>query len=80
MSQKAFFHERWDMSIKDPNHYSSPDFTVMDATVGLKDFHLGSARCEPSINRIIAGWDACAVGREAAGLLGLDWRHIGHLI
>jgi hypothetical protein len=27
-----------------------------------------------------AGCDAYAVDREAAGLLGLDWRHIGHLI
>ena len=77
--KKAVFHERLDNAITELNRYRSPDFTVMDATVGLADFHLGGARCDPPANRILAGADARAVDREAAALLGLDWRRVGHL-
>ena len=78
--KKAAFHQRLDDAIVELNRYRSPDFTVFDATVGLADFHLGGARCDPPCNQILAGADARCVDREAAGLLGLDWRCIGHLI
>ncbi|MFH0998025.1 MAG: DUF362 domain-containing protein [Pseudomonadota bacterium] len=78
--KKAAFHDRLNESIMDLNQYRSPDFTVMDATVGLSDNHLGSSRCEPPVNRILAGRDARAVDREAAGLLGMNWFDIFHLV
>jgi uncharacterized protein (DUF362 family) len=78
--KKAAFHNRLDESIVELNCYRSPDFTVLDATVGLADFHLGVAHCDPPVNRILAGSDAREVDREAAGLLGIDWRDVGHLI
>ena len=77
--KKAAFHRQLDVAIIDLNRYRSPDFTVMDASVGLADYHLGGARCNPPAGRILAGVDARAVDRAAAGLLGLDWRTIGHL-
>jgi uncharacterized protein (DUF362 family) len=77
--KKALFHENLDNAICDLNRYRSPDFTVMDATIGLADFHLGGARCDPPVNCILAGTDARAVDRQAAALLGLDWRRVGHL-
>jgi uncharacterized protein (DUF362 family) len=77
--KKAAFHHRLDEAIVDLNHYRTPDFTVMDATVGLADYHLGGASCEPPSNCILAGRDPRALDREAAGLLGLDWREIDHL-
>lgn len=77
--KKAAFHDRLDESIMDLNHYRSPDFTVMDATAGLSDYHLGGSRCEPPVNRILAGRDARAVDREAAALLGMNWVDIVHL-
>ena len=77
--KKAAFHHRLDEAIVDLNAYRSPDFTVMDATVGLADFHLGGPRCNPPVNRILAGADARALDREAADLLGLDWTRVGHL-
>ncbi len=77
--KKAEFHHRLDEAIVDLNRYRSPDFTVMDATVGLIDYHLGGARCDPPANRILASKDARALDRTAAGLIGLDWRQVGHL-
>ena len=77
--KKAAFHHRLDDAIGDLNRYRSPDFTVMDATIGLAGYHLGGPCCDPPVNRILAGEDARAVDRLAAELLGLDWRTIGHL-
>lgn len=77
--KKATFHDRLDTAIVELNQYRSPDFTVMDATVGLAEYHLGGSHCEPPVNRILAGADARAVDREATALLGMDWRSVGHL-
>ena len=77
--KKAVFHNRINQSIIDLNQYRTPDFTVMDATIGLADYHLGGRHCDPPINRILAGFDARAVDRTAAGLLGLPWQNISYL-
>ena len=77
--KKAAFHQHLDEAVVELNRYRRPDFTVMDATVGLPDFHLGGATCDPPVNLILAGADARALDREAAGLLGIDWRGVGHL-
>jgi uncharacterized protein (DUF362 family) len=77
--KKAVFHNRMNRSIVDLNRYRTPDFTIMDATVGLADYHLGGRHCDPPVNRILAGFDARAVDRTAAGLLGLSWQGISYL-
>ena len=77
--KKAVFHRNMHQSISDLCRYIKPDLTVMDATVGLADFHLGGAHCSPPINRIIAGFDAFEVDRCGAEHLGYDWREIPHL-
>ncbi len=77
--KKADFHDRLDEAIFDLNCYRSPDFTVMDATVGLIDYHLGGACCDPPANRILASRDARALDRAAAELLGINWQDVGHL-
>lgn len=77
--KKAAFHDRLDEAIVDLNRYRSPDFTVMDATVGLIDYHLGGACCDPPANRILASSDARELDRMAAGLLGMGWHEVGHL-
>jgi uncharacterized protein (DUF362 family) len=77
--KKAAFHHRLDQAIVDLNHYRCPDFTVMDASIGLADYHLGGAHCDPPVNRILAAADPRALDREAATLLGLDWTRVGHL-
>ncbi len=77
--KKATFHQYLDEGIVELNKYRQPDFTVMDATIGLKDYHLGGPCCEPPVNLILAGLQARDIDREASGLLGMDWRNIGHL-
>jgi len=77
--KKAVFHQEMQQSILDLNRYIKPDLTVMDATIGLADFHLGGDHCSPPLNRIVAGFDPFEVDRYGATLLGFDWRAISHL-
>jgi len=77
--KKSIFHRNMQQSIIDLNRYRSPDLSVMDASVGLADFHLGGRHCSPPVKKIIAGFDPLQVDRQAAELLGLDWRRIRHL-
>lgn len=77
--KKSAFHARMHESICDLNRYRSADLTIMDATVGMPEFHLGGAECDPPLNRILAGFDPKIVDRRGAELLGLDWQMIDHL-
>lgn len=76
---KAEFHIDIQQAIIDLNRYRSPDLSIIDASVGLAEYHLGGPACDPPVDRMVAGCDPVAVDRMAAGLLGLDWRKIGHL-
>jgi hypothetical protein len=51
----------------------------MDCSIGMAEFHLGGPQCDPPIKKIIAGYNPWKVDRKAAGLLGLDWKNIGHI-
>jgi len=77
--KKAIFHGRMQESIMDLVRYRGPDFTLMDASVGMAEFHLGGPECNPPIGKLLAGDDALGIDRVGADLLGLDWRTIGHL-
>lgn len=77
--KKASFHARMHASIRDLNSYITPHLTIMDATVGLADYHLGGAECDPHLGKILAGTDALELDRKACELLGIDWRTVGHL-
>ena len=76
---KAVFHNNVHESIIDLNNYVSPDLTVLDASVGLQDFHLGGPTCNPHVKKLVAGFEAKLVDRKAAELLGFDWKQIKHL-
>lgn len=77
--KKAVFHGQLQEGILDLCAYRAPDLSIMDATQGLRDFHLGGPTLDPPPQRILAGWDPWEVDREAASLLGLDWQDIRHL-
>lgn len=77
--KKAAFHQRLQAAIADLNQYRTPDFSIMDATIGMADYHLGGRHCDPPAGKILAGFDPWEMDREAARLLGLDWRTIPHL-
>ncbi len=78
--KKSVFHGQMQQSIIDLNRYRTPDLSLVDATVGMPDFHLGGAHCDPPVNKLVAGFDPVEVDRRSAELLGLDWRRIGHLV
>ncbi len=78
--KKAVFHKSMQQSVIDLNKYRTPDLTLMDASVGLAEFHLGGAECSPPVGKIIAGFDPVEVDRKSAELLGFDWRGIPHLV
>ena len=78
--KKALFHNRMHASISDLNHYVTPFFTLMDASVGMAEYHLGGPTCEPPVQKLLTGADPLAIDRRSAELLGLDWQKIPHLI
>jgi uncharacterized protein (DUF362 family) len=77
--KKSFFHDRMHESIIEMNLHRMADLTLIDATVGMPDFHLGGRHCNPPVNKIVASLDALEADKTGAGLLGLDWRDIDHL-
>ena len=77
--KKAAFHNKMQQSIVDLNKYLIPDLSVMDCSIGMAEFHLGGAHCDPAVNKIIAGYNPWEVDRRAADLLGLDWNNIEHI-
>ncbi|MDM8554697.1 DUF362 domain-containing protein [Desulfococcaceae bacterium HSG7] len=77
--KKAVFHRRMQESIIDLNKYLIPDLSVIDCSIGMAEFHLGGARCDPHVKKIIAAYNPWLADREAAELLKLNWNHIEHI-
>lgn len=76
---KSAFHEQIHEAIFDLNRYRAPDFTLLDASIGMSETHLWGAHCDPPINRLAASADPVAIDAYGAGLLGHDWRDIGYI-
>ena len=76
---KSAFHKGIQNAIFDLNRYRTPDFTILDATVGMAEAHLWGPHCEPPVGRLIAGTDPVAVDAYGCELLGRDWRNVGHI-
>lgn len=77
--RKSVFHNQIHESIVQLNIYRSADFSLLDASIGMPDFHLGGSVCDPPVNRLVAGRNPWQVDRTAAELLGFDWKRISHL-
>jgi uncharacterized protein (DUF362 family) len=77
--KKAVFHENLDQAIMDLNRYRNADLTLLDASIGLRESHLGDPECDPPIGKLLAGFNPLEIDRVAAGLLDLDWHDVGHL-
>ncbi|MFP4258532.1 MAG: hypothetical protein ACLFRE_05960, partial [Desulfovermiculus sp.] len=56
----------------DLNTYRCPDLSIMDASVGMAEYHLGGPTCDPPLGKLVGGYDPWEVDREGARLLGLD--------
>lgn len=77
--KKASFHDGIQEAIADLNRYRTPDFTLLDATIGMSRAHLWGPTCDPPPNRLVAGYDPVALDAHGATILGRDWRRIGHI-
>lgn len=77
--KKARFHSQMQQSLMALNRYVLPDLTLMDASLGLSEYHLGGPACAPPVNRLLAGTDPFALDRAAATLLDLDPDAIPHI-
>jgi len=77
--KKAAFHANVQQAILDLVSYKCPDLSIMDASVGMPEYHLGGAHCNPPLSKLVAGYNPWEVDREGARLLGLKWKMIEHL-
>ncbi len=77
--QKSDFHSDMQNSVLDLNRYRTPDYTIMDATIGMAEAHLWGPTCNPPVNKIIACKDSVAIDVYGTTLLNFDWESIGHI-
>ena len=77
--KKSSFHENIEEAIFDLNCYRKPDFSILDATIGMKDAHLWGDTLKPHPNKIIASYDPVALDAFGALVLKKKWDDIGHI-
>ncbi len=77
--KKSAFHARIHEALFDLNRCRTPDFTVLDATVGMARAHLWGPTCSPPPGLLAAGSDPVAVDGWGCRLLGRDPWRVGHL-
>ena len=77
--KKASFHQNIQEAVLDLNRYRTPDFTLLDATIGMQEAHLWGPTCDPPPNRLAAGYDPVAIDSYGCSLLGIKWNSVGHL-
>lgn len=77
--KKASFHSRIHEAIADLNRYRKPDFSIIDATVGLAEYHLGGPACDPPPNMIFASYDPVAADSYGCQLLKKNWNTVDYL-
>ena len=77
--KKASFHQNIQEAVFDLNRYRTPDFTLLDATVGMQEAHLWGPTCDPPANRLAGGYDPVAIDSYGCSLLGAKWNAVGHI-
>lgn len=77
--RKSAFHARMHRAIFELNSYRKPDLSIIDASVGMAEYHLGGPTCDPPVNKLVAGFDPVAVDAMGSELLGFSWREIEHI-
>jgi uncharacterized protein (DUF362 family) len=77
--KKASFHANVHGAIFDLNRYRTPDFTLLDATVGMQEAHLFGPTCNPPKNKMACGFDPVAIDAWGADLLGFGWQTIDYI-
>lgn len=76
---KSAFHEQIHEAVFDLNRYRTPDFTLLDASIGMPEAHLWGRHCEPPINKLAASTDPVAIDAFGASLLNQRWQDIAYI-
>lgn len=76
---KASFHTNIHEAIFDLNRYRSPDFTILDASIGMAHAHLWGPQCNPPVGKMAVSFDPVAIDSFGASLLNRNWQNIGHI-
>ncbi|MCB2215014.1 MAG: DUF362 domain-containing protein [Desulfobulbaceae bacterium] len=76
---KSAFHRQLDQAVFDLNRYRTPDFTVLDASVGMARAHLWGPTCSPPVGKLAVGHDPVAIDAYGTSLLQRSWRDIDHI-
>jgi len=77
--KKASFHNHMQDSIIGLCQYRIPDFILMDASVGLAEYHLGGPTCDPPVNKLLVSDDPFKADQCAAELLKINPKNIKHI-
>jgi uncharacterized protein (DUF362 family) len=77
--KKASFHAHMQDAIMGLCSYRVPDLSILDASVGLADYHLGGPTCDPPVNKIVISDDPFKLDQCAASLLGIHGEQIAHI-
>lgn len=77
--KKSSFHTEIHEAVADLNRYRAPDFTLLDAREGMAEAHLYGPKCDPPPGTVAASFDPVAADAWGTGLLGVNWRDIGHI-
>lgn len=76
---KSSFHTNIQDAVFDLNKYRTPDFTLLDASIGMAQAHLWGPQCDPPVNTLAVSWDPVAIDSYGCSLLGKDYSNIGHI-
>jgi len=77
--KKSAFHTQMQQAIFELNRYRKPDLCLVDASIGMAEFHLGGPTCNPPVGKLIAGTDPVAVDAAGTLLLGRNWHEVEHI-
>jgi uncharacterized protein (DUF362 family) len=78
--KKSSFHQDIQNAVADLNRYRTPDFTILDATIGMAEAHLWGPTCSPPVGILAASSDSVAIDAYGAKLLNKNWKDIGHIV
>lgn len=77
--KKSFFHDHMEQAIMEMNAYRQADMVLLDAVVGMAEYHLGGPQCDPPVNKLAAGTNQVEIDKIGAELLGVNWRSVPHI-
>ncbi len=76
---KSTFHQGMHEAVFDLNRYRTPDFSVIDGSVGMAQAHLWGPTCNPPVETFLASYDPVAIDAYGTTLLKRNWRDVDHI-